>query len=96
MPFNIKQLIEDRWGENYVLHDQYINPQFVKVLRTIGFDKIYRRAEGQYLYDAEGNRYLDFLSGYGFDLSQDARRMRGFLDLLTDHFWRYSRLLRCI
>ncbi len=65
MSFSLKQVIEDRWGENYELHAQYVNPQFVKVLRTIGFDKVYRRAEGQYLYDVEGNRYLDLLSGYG-------------------------------
>ena len=65
MPFDVKKLIRDRWGENYALHEQYVNPQFVRVLRTIGFDKIYKRAEGQYLYDSEGNRYLDLLSGYG-------------------------------
>ena len=65
MPFDIKKLVEDRWGENYSLHDRHVNPQFVRVLRTIGFDKVYKKAEGQYLYDAEGNRYLDFLAGYG-------------------------------
>ncbi|MBI2082739.1 MAG: aspartate aminotransferase family protein [Deltaproteobacteria bacterium] len=65
MSFSLKKLIEERWGENYELHEQYVNPQFVKVLRTIGFDKVYKKAGGQYLYDGEGNRYLDFLSGYG-------------------------------
>lgn len=62
---DLKKLIRERWGENYELHEQYVNPQFVRVLRTIGFDKVYARAEGQYLYDADGNRYLDLLSGYG-------------------------------
>lgn len=65
MPLDIKKLVRDRWGENYELHEQYVNPQFVRVLRTIGFDKVYQKAEGQYLYDSEGNRYLDLLSGYG-------------------------------
>ncbi len=65
MSFSLTKLIEDRWGENYELHEAYVNPQFVKVLRIIGFDKVYKRAEGQYLYDGEGNRYLDLLSGYG-------------------------------
>ncbi|HEX5035936.1 MAG TPA: aspartate aminotransferase family protein, partial [bacterium] len=60
-PFDIKKTLEDRWGENYSLHERHVNPQFVKVLRTIGFDKVYKRAEGQYLYDAEGGRYLDLL-----------------------------------
>lgn len=65
MSFSLKKLIEERWGENYELHERYVNPQFVRVLRTIGFDKVYKKAEGQYLYDADGNRYLDLLSGYG-------------------------------
>ena len=65
MSFNIQQLIEERWGENYALHEAHVNPQFVKVLKTIGFDKIYKRAEGQYLFDGSGARTLDFLSGYG-------------------------------
>jgi acetylornithine/succinyldiaminopimelate/putrescine aminotransferase len=32
---------------------------------TIGFDRFYVRGEGCYLFDAEGERYLDFLSGFG-------------------------------
>jgi ornithine--oxo-acid transaminase len=35
------------------------------MLHAIGFDKVYERAEGAYLYDAEGRRYADFLSGFG-------------------------------
>jgi acetylornithine/succinyldiaminopimelate/putrescine aminotransferase len=65
MALDIKQLIETRIGENYDLHDAYVNRTLVKVLRTIGFDKVYTRASGAYLYDQEGNDYLDFLSGYG-------------------------------
>ncbi|MEI6083231.1 MAG: aspartate aminotransferase family protein [Verrucomicrobiota bacterium] len=63
--FDIKQVVVSRLGENYELHEQYINPTFVKVLRTIGFDKVYAKAKGQYLWDKEGNRYLDMLSGFG-------------------------------
>lgn len=65
MPFEIKQLIADRQGENYLLHDQHMNRTLVKVLRTIGFDKVYQRAEGCYLYDQDDVPTLDFLSGYG-------------------------------
>ena len=36
-----------------------------RVLRTIGFDADYVRAEGAYLFDRDGRRYLDFLSGFG-------------------------------
>ncbi|MFO1520437.1 MAG: aspartate aminotransferase family protein [bacterium] len=65
MPFDLKQLMASNRGRNFTLHEQFINPQFVRVLRTIGFDKVYERAEGAYFYDGEGNSYLDFLSGYG-------------------------------
>ncbi len=65
MSFDIQPLIHSRLGENYELHDRYLNRAFVKVLRTIGFDKVYSRAEGAYLYDQEGNDYLDCLGGYG-------------------------------
>ncbi len=52
-------------GRQYELHDQHINPVFVKMLRTIGFDKGYVRGEGPYLWDPEGNKYLDMLTGWG-------------------------------
>src|SRR5262249_10472439 len=45
-------------GREFELHAQTINPQFVRMLRTIGFDRSWARAGGQYLYDADGARYL--------------------------------------
>ncbi|NDD82196.1 MAG: aminotransferase class III-fold pyridoxal phosphate-dependent enzyme, partial [Verrucomicrobia bacterium] len=62
--FDLKDTILTRLGENYDLHDKYVNRTLVKVQRTIGFDKVYARAEGAYLYDLDGKDYLDFLSGY--------------------------------
>jgi len=35
------------------------------MLHAIGFDKIYTRGDGAYLYDEEGNDYLDMLAGFG-------------------------------
>jgi len=52
-------------GENFALHEKFLNTQMVRVLKTIGYDRIYTRASGPYLYDAEGNEYLDLLSGFG-------------------------------
>ncbi len=52
-------------GRQYELHDEHINSAFVKMLRTIGFEKGYVRGEGCYLWDAEGNKYLDLLTGWG-------------------------------
>jgi ornithine--oxo-acid transaminase len=61
----IRELLEARAGEEYELYARTINPQFMRVLKTIGFDRIWSRAQGQYLYDAEDNRYLDLLGGFG-------------------------------
>jgi ornithine--oxo-acid transaminase len=65
MPLDIKDLVASRLGENYELHDRHLNRTLVKVQRTIGFDIVYARAEGAYLYDMDGKDYLDFLSGFG-------------------------------
>lgn len=65
MSFDIRKLFDERNGENYSLHSRFINPQFAKVLKTIGYDKVYATAKGPFLFDRDGNEYLDFLSGYG-------------------------------
>lgn len=65
MAINIKQLLADEAGNNYSLHEQHVNPKFAKTLKTIGFDRCYVKAEGQYLWDKQGRRYLDMLAGYG-------------------------------
>jgi len=64
MALDLKALVTARMGENYDLHHRHVNPTLVQVQRTIGFDKVYTRAEGAWLFDAKGNDYLDFLSGY--------------------------------
>jgi ornithine--oxo-acid transaminase len=61
MALNIESLLSEAQGQNYELHNEHINPAFTKVLRTIGFDRNYVRAEGQYLWDDKGNKYLDML-----------------------------------
>ncbi|PZV09337.1 MAG: aspartate aminotransferase family protein [Leptolyngbya sp.] len=62
---NILDRIAERQRDNFSLHAQYLNPQMVNVLKTIGFDRHYVRAEGPYLFDDRGDRYLDLLSGFG-------------------------------
>ncbi|MBI1909291.1 MAG: aspartate aminotransferase family protein [Deltaproteobacteria bacterium] len=65
MTFSVKELVEKHQGRNLDLFAQTVNPQFVRVLRTIGFDKSYQKAEGCTLFDEKGESYLDFLAGYG-------------------------------
>ncbi len=40
-------------------------PQLGRIVRTLGLDKPWVAGEGAHLIDAEGNRYLDLLCGYG-------------------------------
>jgi ornithine--oxo-acid transaminase len=65
VPFDLAQILRQRQGENFRLHSRYISPQLPRVLETIGFDHFYERGEGCYLWDRDGKRYLDFLSGFG-------------------------------
>jgi acetylornithine/succinyldiaminopimelate/putrescine aminotransferase len=60
----VRALFQGRLGENYKLHAQYINPSWARVARLIGYDKVYQRAEGCWLFDTEGHRYLDLVSGF--------------------------------
>jgi len=72
MAFSITQLIEERQDDQYALHKSYINPSLTRVLGIIGFNKKYVRGKGAYLWDIEGNRYLDLLAAYGvFNLGRD-------------------------
>ncbi|MDP9094223.1 MAG: aspartate aminotransferase family protein [Actinomycetota bacterium] len=65
MPFELSQILDERSGENFRLHSRYESPQLPRVLETLGFDRFYVRGEGCYLYDADDQRYLDLLSGFG-------------------------------
>ncbi|HTW04720.1 MAG TPA: aspartate aminotransferase family protein [Streptosporangiaceae bacterium] len=65
MGFDLPSLLTARRGEGYDLHARYLNPQLPRTLHAIGFDKVYERAEGAYLWDRDGNRYADFLAGFG-------------------------------
>ena len=65
MPFDVARTFAERSGENYALHERYMNQQLARTLRTLGFDRNYVQGEGCYLYDDTGARYLDFLSGFG-------------------------------
>ncbi len=65
MAFDLAALLADHQGQSFELHSRFMNRQLVKVLTTLGFDRTYVRAEGCYLIDDRGDRYLDFLSGFG-------------------------------
>ncbi len=61
----IRDLLGARVGEEMALNDRYLNPQMGRILRTLGFDKSWVGGDRAYLIDADGQRYLDLISGYG-------------------------------
>ena len=65
MSIEIERLFAEVEADRYVLHTRHLNEQMVRVLKTIGFDRAYQRGKGQYLYDRDGQQYLDLLSGWG-------------------------------
>ena len=64
-PATVGELLSARAGEEMELNDRYLNPQMGRILRTLGFDKVWRGGEGAHLIDADGERYLDLFGGYG-------------------------------
>lgn len=47
------------------LRTDLLNPTLAKILKTFRLNKEYVAGEGNYLIDAQGNRYLDFIAQYG-------------------------------
>src|ERR671928_585923 len=76
----LRELLDAESGKELELYARTINPQFIRLLRTIGFDRSWARAEGAYLYDADGNRFLDLLGGFGmFNVGRNNPRVRAAL-----------------
>jgi len=75
----VRGLLQDR-GDDLDRWARTINPQFARVLRTIDFDRTWERASGAYLWDADGNRFLDLLGGFGmYNVGRNNPRVRAAL-----------------
>lgn len=67
------------------MHTRHLNEQMVRVLKTIGYDVGFQKGTGQYLFDREGARYLDLLSGFGvFAIGRNHPVMRDALKSVID------------
>src|ERR1700753_1611737 len=62
---DVSEMFMDRESQRGSMHTRYLNEQLVRVLKTIGYDVGFQKGQGQYLFDREGARYLDLLSGFG-------------------------------
>src|ERR1700735_3729345 len=61
----VREILAERAGAEMALNDAYLNPKLGRIVRTLGLDQQWVSGEGRHLTDAQGNRYLDLLSGYG-------------------------------
>ena len=61
----VDEILRARTGEELDLGERYLNPQMGRIVRTLGFDKVWVGGEGAHLIDADGERYLDLFGGYG-------------------------------
>ena len=62
---DLRAVFDAREADRYDLHSRHLNHQMVRVLKTIGFDARFVRGKGAHLWDANGDRYLDLVSGWG-------------------------------
>jgi ornithine--oxo-acid transaminase len=57
--------LRERAGDAPGLSERYLNPQLGRIVRTLGVDRRWTHGDGAHLVDADGERYLDLLCGYG-------------------------------
>ena len=64
---------------------RHVDPAFVKLLGVLGYGRVFTRADGVFVWDEKGRRYLDLLAGFGSaNLGHNhprlISRLRAFLD----------------
>src|SRR3981189_637173 len=62
---DVSEMFVDGQSQRSSMHASHLNEQRVRVLKTIGYDVVFQKGQGQYLFDRDGVRYLDLLSGFG-------------------------------
>ncbi|OYU88440.1 MAG: aspartate aminotransferase family protein [Bradyrhizobiaceae bacterium PARB1] len=82
---DVSEMFVEREAQRSSMHTRHLNEQLVRVLKTIGYDVGFQRGTGQYLFDREGARYLDLLSGFGvFAIGRNHPVMRNALKSVLD------------
>lgn len=62
---NIQEVMQMSMREIEKMHTRHLNPVSTSIIKFIGANRKFVKAKGAFLYDEQGNKYLDFLSGYG-------------------------------
>src|SRR3982074_655004 len=82
---DVSEMFVDRQSQRSSMHARHLNEQLVRVLKTIGYDVGFQKGQGQYLYDRDGARYLDLLSGFGvFAIGRNHPALRQALKSVLD------------
>ncbi|WP_291609448.1 aminobacteriohopanetriol synthase HpnO [Bradyrhizobium sp.] len=83
--FDVSEMFAARESQRSAMHTRHLNEQFVRVLKTIGYDVGFQKGQGQYLYDRAGDKYLDLLSGFGvFAIGRNHPALRQALKSVLD------------
>ncbi len=82
---DVSEMFVDRQSQRSSMHARHLNEQLVRVLKTIGYDVGFQKGQGQYLFDRDGARYLDLLSGFGvFAIGRNHPALRQALKSVLD------------
>ena len=82
---DVSEMFLDRQSQRSSMHTRHLNEQLVRVLKTIGYDVGFQKGQGQYLFDRDGARYLDLLSGFGvFAIGRNHPALRQALKSVLD------------
>src|ERR1044072_5814456 len=82
---DVSEMFVERQAQRSSMHSRHLNEQLVRVLKTIGYDVGFQKGQGQYLFDRDGSRYLDLLSGFGvFAIGRNHPALRQALKSVLD------------
>ncbi|MBR1267971.1 aminobacteriohopanetriol synthase HpnO [Bradyrhizobium sp. AUGA SZCCT0222] len=82
---DVSEMFVERQAQRSSMHSRHLNEQLVRVLKTIGYDVGFQKGQGQYLFDRDGARYLDLLSGFGvFAIGRNHPALRHALKSVLD------------
>src|SRR5271154_5992453 len=82
---DVSGMFDERQAQRSTMHALHLNEQLVRVLKTIGYDVGFQKGQGQYLFDRDGVRYLDLLSGFGvFAIGRNHPALRTALKSVLD------------
>jgi len=82
---DMRALFAGHESDCYELYGRHCNEQLVRMLKMVGYDVGFCRGEGPYLYDRNGTRYLDLLSGFGvFAIGRNHPAVRAALRSVLD------------